>query len=453
MSWTTSELGASALLAMLVAAGCQQEAWDLPDDVRWISPHFVYHTRASDPSACAGVLAQLERHFDSVQDALELPWPDGRVIDYYKLVDRADYGANSRCPPTFSACTRGQTVRTWTPFHQHELIHAYLGHLGDPPPLLTEGVAQALSCGPRVHLAPSVGWEAAVTARTQEGAFDETSLPYTAGPWFVAQLIHSHGAASFLRLYGTVPFDASAAEFDRHFRAVYGRPMAEAWQDALAAGASNVGCVHAWECTRLPASLEPGPLRLTETCEDGPSFVTFDVPEGQNLIWSDALVPSGFAIKSCESPRDAQVDWLGGLGPDSEAGVASVRTGRHFIASRLGSGQVTLQARTRVLTTDCSPQMPFVVPAVPLLAVAIPNGARPWHLTLRHTGPHLVRALVQPDGGVLVERCARCGENCQPFPSPPGDLMLSGDTALRITPPAGTGYTTVQLQQTRLPQR
>src|SRR4051812_17657372 len=130
-------------------ASCGQEAPPgLPSDIEWRSEHFVYHARAEDPDVCPSLLDQMERHFEVIRAATGVPWPEGRMIHYYKFRDASDYQAAAGCPKNSGGCARDGTAYAYEALHEHELIHPYFEPLGYPPRILSEGVADLLSCRP-----------------------------------------------------------------------------------------------------------------------------------------------------------------------------------------------------------------------------------------------------------------------------------------------------------------
>src|SRR5690606_29163585 len=113
---------------------------DLPDQ-RMESEHFtVYHREGAEP--CEGILDELEAHRASLVDWLGIEGP-GRV-HYYVFSSKEDLQETSRCGRrcTISDSDRVE-VHTYYPYSldQHELVHAYLTRLSDPPVVLTEGLA------------------------------------------------------------------------------------------------------------------------------------------------------------------------------------------------------------------------------------------------------------------------------------------------------------------------
>jgi len=72
---------------------------------------------------------------------LGFEWPAAHVIHYYKFVDATDFAMNAPCPKGSGGCADGRGVYTFDPFHQHELVHAYLWPFGLPLTVVMEGAA------------------------------------------------------------------------------------------------------------------------------------------------------------------------------------------------------------------------------------------------------------------------------------------------------------------------
>lgn len=184
-----------ALRASLLAcalAGCADEAEPgLPSDIEWRSEHFVYHAREDDTDVCPALLDRMERHFDVIHDAIGLPWPEGRVIHYYKFLDADDYAAAAGCPEESSGCARGGNAYAYAAFHEHELIHTYFAALGSPPRLLSEGVADLLSCDMLDFVGAATVADMPVNAQEIEFYDPERDVPYVMGSILVTHLVET----------------------------------------------------------------------------------------------------------------------------------------------------------------------------------------------------------------------------------------------------------------------
>jgi hypothetical protein len=198
-------------LASVLAVGCS----DLPDDQLLTSPHFRYHARADavlDPT----IMDRLEAHraaFDARYGV------DPGVVDYYLFRDPADLGANSPCPAG-TECTDQRSVMASIPFHEHELVHAFLSDSGSPAPVVAEGFAQYAACiyPRRAYRVPPEQWPVAVGASSTDSIGD-ASVEYNFGQRLVAWMMAAGGPKRLLdfyhRSFGTTDAAVFALQFER----------------------------------------------------------------------------------------------------------------------------------------------------------------------------------------------------------------------------------------------
>src|SRR5262249_17386928 len=155
-------------------------------------PHFRYHARAGDP-LCASLLDRLEANLGTVARMLGLD-PAKVSVDYYKYRDDDDSRTNGPCPNDWDACTGGTAIHTGVQAFQHELIHAYVAHLGQPNNVFQEGLAELFNCdGLAGPSPPGVSWqEVAMVAHqppsAESGPISRTAY-YAAATFLVRRLI------------------------------------------------------------------------------------------------------------------------------------------------------------------------------------------------------------------------------------------------------------------------
>src|SRR5262249_20456297 len=153
--------------------------------------------------------------------------------------------AHAGCPDGRDGCTLDASARTTAVLDEHELVHAYLYPTGNPPPVLQEGVAVALSCGAATFGKPVVGPDdLAGLSALGPRALDT----YGAGAWLVGYLLDQLGPQRFVQLYGMLGHQVSTAQMDAAFRAVYGQGLADLWTAAVGEDHPRNTCV--WECSQ-----------------------------------------------------------------------------------------------------------------------------------------------------------------------------------------------------------
>jgi hypothetical protein len=278
---------ATLLLASVAACGDNIRLRNRPDDVLWSSEHFDYYTRAAEASACEGVVNTLERHHSAVIGYLGLR-PSSERITYRKYVDAADLKVTGACPTDASACEHAKIIETSEVLQRHELVHAYLEEWGSPPPLFSEGVAEALSCPDAVPWKPSgVGWR-----ELRPG----TALDlYGPGKWFVGYLLHTFGPEPFLRLYQGSWYLASNEEIQARVAEVYGRTLDELWAEALTADPARI-CVRVWECAARSLNLAGEELDFRDGCDGTGKYATISVDAAALL---DARGGGNLVVRRC----------------------------------------------------------------------------------------------------------------------------------------------------------
>jgi hypothetical protein len=226
--------------------GCSED--EEPWGPAWTSSHFVYRARPDDEMACASILEPLEAHaalLSEFYDDFSLLYP----VEYFKYRDEADLKSESPCYPEMAACAYGLTIHSVENLHEHELIHAYESW-GGAPPLLSEGLAVALSCDSR--------WAPFSDQPDWRDLLDPSSVlstdGYLSAGAFVTRLIEEHGISN-LRLFSR---DSAGSPTDpdhvaRAFEATYGYDLDSAWKEYD--WHSTKPCIPIWTCAAREAEV------------------------------------------------------------------------------------------------------------------------------------------------------------------------------------------------------
>lgn len=331
-----------AVVALL--AGCSEDL--RPSDRGWSSEHFRYHARDAERAVCEGVTGTLEDHYDSMRDALVFPWPREAAVDYYKYVSAADLRRNGNCTGANVSCYLGAGgIETADGMEEHELVHAYLGYLGDSHPALEEGVAEALSCGHQQRPRPAVtdlgelfepsSWRGADASRLRD--------LYDTASWFVGYLLHTGTADQFIELYDVLAPGDGVQSVEIAFERVYGRSLEENWRTAMSVENPEIACYRIWECS-APAWQDDPLDEWGQACDQSDRHRRLTL--GEASLVTQTSPGSGLRLASCDYhrrvPHDALLDPLVG-GNLGERMFVALPPGEYFAsASPLLAGQATL---------------------------------------------------------------------------------------------------------------
>jgi hypothetical protein len=428
---------------------------DLPNDQIWTSPHFRYASRAGDPDVCSGVVDQLEAHLQAVNGYLGLTWQGG-VINYYKFRDNNDLSRNAGCGDFAAGCAFGALdVRSTAALHDHELIHAYMSHLGRPPALFEEGIAEALAPD-RWTFAADTEWNwRDILAISRVGHARLDPEIYSAGGWFVSYLLRYFGPGPFLSFYSASGQTAnvSATEIATHFKTAYGRELDDVWSEAKT-NAPFLPGVPVWGCASAkPMVLDGDASPLAGSCDGTGNFGALELSVPTTFTWADNP-DIEFGIADC-----SRVDGLytafsesPGVGTVAfPAGRFYVAPGYTFVHDPAGNPAVGTYTRATVrflnasgvLGPDCNSLTPLVLTkdSAEDYDVAIANSAVPWFAKPQiseGSSFHLkrlrdYRTLTSYLGMVaMVELCDTCEGPCQIMDST-SEWPVSNGMVLRFT--------------------
>jgi hypothetical protein len=342
----------------------------LPDDHRWTSEHFVFHTRNAERTACADILTLLEQHFATMQAYLGFTWPPGQVIDYYKFVDQGDLNGNSDC--SGARCAGHSKVESASGFDTYDLVQAYLAPTGAPMALIADGTALAVTCAMAGSTRPTVSADAVLDLLDTSPDF------YSAGGWLVGYLVDQFGAAKLLELYAQLPSGSTAAQADAAFTNVYGMTVADVW--AAAMGEDTARNICPWECSQPAIAVDGGP-QDTQAGVCGQSYVqrTFSATDGENVIISSD--GASFGVGSCGHHADVPPSYnVGGVG---RGGLYNLPAGDYFIDYSSQPGTITLaSASDTALAPSCPAGATGVVAALDTVHVFVPRSAPSWFLPI-----------------------------------------------------------------------
>jgi hypothetical protein len=409
-----------ALAASVVLSACEVDSstakqnsemasdHDLPNDRVSSSVHFRYHARTVDTAVCGDLLDTLEQHFTLLQSILGFEWPSGRVIDYYKFVDASDFTTYAPCPQGSSGCSFGGNVYTSDFFEQHELVHAYLWPVADPPVVITEGAAVALSCSHTLPQTPTLALSEAMQAS------DALSDPrvYQTGGRFVRYLFDRYGGEPFLRLYASFPRNGATADLgvlDTALRTIYGAGVDDLWLDMLV---SQPSCAQPFACSRAALPIDGTPVQVQPICGLTKDARTFSITTDGNVAIAG---PADAQVGSCSSPAASQAATTTVASGASQVGLLQVAAGQYFLSfdPRQPASVSVQAAQTPWAGAECATLEPYVVGAGEAsgLTVTLPERDTVWHLRLRFDNTKQVSLshhAVTADESVKATVCPSC---------------------------------------------
>jgi hypothetical protein len=246
----------------LTIVGCSSsDGRPPPFELSWTSEHFVVHARSDDAAMNAGVLDYLEGNAALIaREKLGLASGSWGPVHYFKYRDEADLIANGPCPGGASACNMhyldSGRIEVHSPgaVDEHELVHAYAFSLGYPPPLLTEGLAVALSCSPDAEAfdgSTRVDLPASWTDVYDFSGAD--AHQYLRAGMFTTWLIDHVGYGRVLDLYRALTNGTDAPSFAATFQTIIGMSPDDAWL-ALSTAPVRRACLNVASCTALDPS-------------------------------------------------------------------------------------------------------------------------------------------------------------------------------------------------------
>jgi hypothetical protein len=322
-----------------------------PREVTWERAGIRYTKRTDDATVTADVLDDLHRHRDVIGAYLHLQPPPGSVLQYRKFRDRDDLSKRGHCSAISAGCYFDQFgVESKERLDAHELIHAYTGYLGAKPKIVEEGLAQALSCERQtlgsVELAAELGWS---KRAWQSPFFRDIDALYRAGAAFVAYVLQTHGAERFMQFYSRLAaedeLEAAAAKFSE----VFGAPLDEVWQAALANRDVDRACVYPMRCVEPPLSTE-----FTTYRSDGQTLLSVTPEQSAPLNWR-------FGACDTSPMSDAELDRTGGGLVRADEASLALGAGRYWL-SRESIARTTRPLREVMGTEqECTSLQPIAV--------------------------------------------------------------------------------------------
>jgi hypothetical protein len=352
------------------------------------------------------------------------------VVDYYRFHDDADFARNSPCP---ARCTEGTAVYSTRPLDEYELVHGFLGPIGNPPPyLIAEGTAPSVQCYPQdaVHVDEVSNWSDLVSE-------DKHNAQVVYGQMVVQYLLETYGPQKFIQYYRDAHFTHDPGLFALEFERSFGTTFTSIWNDALRAKVPRPVC---------PCTLEPLPLNTTFDPEHPNSMVyrPLIIPDGTSLLLT--LPPgNGPMLKECAN-QSVSVRLAGALNGTNLAVMKNVES------SYLSFG-VSERATTAVgdwISENCAAAGAISISAdtIGLTIVATVSGALYLNLSVEGSRQIMLRNASTPTIDSVVELCGDCARSgCLTVGAVP--MMVDGSSVLVVTPPAGglpgTGRAVVHL--------
>jgi len=408
-----------ALMVLLfggsISAGCGEAPY-LPADREQTSAHFEYATRI-ESQICDGTLSSLENHFAALQAQLGFSWPAGRRVRYYRYTDGADYRENAPCLDLQQACTQVVTgqppvVHTTAPVQRHELIHAYLAHIGRPSRIYIEGVAEAFGCSSTEETRqPGPTWREALFPEDLE----TSARWYFDAGRFVRFLLDKFGSASFLTIYASGKADLNEDAFAQEFKGHFGESLDTLWPEVVAAiypGNNHKRCL----CLG-PEVVPNGPQARLDSCGADRDFdkeMVLRLERPQMLVLeSRGATTAGNQLRAC--PGTPPPPSLPAAALPRRLGLSfasEVVAGRYFIG---GIDAIRVKATDIVNKPQCSASLSYEVPAdgwVSNVFIAPHDGATTLKLKLSEEQTFVAaspNALVCPTCGDMTGEQAACG--------------------------------------------
>ncbi|MDB4979608.1 MAG: hypothetical protein JWM82_360 [Myxococcales bacterium] len=414
-------------LAIVTLASACRGPKDLPDDQLLTSAHFRYHARADtvlDPT----LLDRLEAHrteFDVTYGV------QSGIVDYYRFSDFADLVTNSGCPVP---CTDGRSVRAFVPLHEHEVVHAFMGDVGEPALVLQEGIAQHAACIQPTLANPvdPTAWASAVS----EGGFDyatnsSKNALYDFGQRLVGWMRAQGPPARFVDFYRRSISTSDPALFDVQFQRAWGRRLSDvaAEIDVDRYAGSFCPCTApAIPADGAPASFAAGEeYRTLDVAQDSRVELT---NEGAQQVYPASCASSGgFGLTTTPFPT----------GPTLT--VARMSAGRYLVTTpELETGTATVrQIQTPQSDWSCAAAAaaPIHVGSKEVVLWVTADRAKvgstlsdlTW-FALDLTGPHVVKTFA-------VGTFVICGSLCRGFGLGPSCAdLVADDEGITVSPPA-----------------
>lgn len=219
----------AAALALVGALASTSTACDssgagyvgLPDDQFLASEHFRYHARAGtkvDPT----ILDRLERHRSEFNAWFGVT---NDVTDYFLYTDADDLARNAT-PCHGRGCVDGTSIHIDDPFHEHELVHAWMYPTNLPHSFVVEGLAQRAAC-----LTPQTAaevdpadWRRLIGASTI-GDGPDVQAVYDFGHRLVSWMLETGDTARFVDYYRNSRPWTDPDLFGADFTAYWGRSL------------------------------------------------------------------------------------------------------------------------------------------------------------------------------------------------------------------------------------
>jgi hypothetical protein len=308
---------------------------NLPDDQLLSSPHFRYHARAEsvlDPT----IVDRLEADRTELDGYLGI---DSGVVDYYLFPSVEDRHATVGCDVE---CTQGRSIYTAIPFQEHELVHAFLADVNQPPRVFMEGMAQYFACR-----FPKTAYQVSPAAWPEIGAksisrFDGRDILYSFGQRLISWMAQTGGTERLVAFYRSALLTTDAALFALQFERFWGRKLGVVAGELVDQRYAGSFC----PCTAPPLPTDGSPTSFVA----GQDYRTLDVagPSRVELANDHPLITFPYACASAILDWNDDSDTWPAAPTATALTVARVGPGRYGVtAPSIGGETVTLHLTQR----------------------------------------------------------------------------------------------------------
>lgn len=330
---------------------------------------------------------------------------DEEVVDYF-LLDADQIAAH--CTDE-RYCTVDRQIFTQDELDHHNLIHAYLSGVGEPPRPIREGVAEGLDC----YREPYRSYEPGLPTWQDLFRGDQANSPafYISAMRLVRHLLLRFGPARFLAYYRSAADTADPATFAGDFQAFWSIPIDDAWTAANAAG--DVVPLPLCAC-RAPAMVPDAPGRWVVER----SYAPLAAPPGALLTLSlPYSAPDEHTLIDCDRAQ-ANVP----VAADYGAGINLIQldAAPHYLLNEAGGGAAPVLTAGAPLSHDCAAAGTLALTYdVQRIGIVVPRGSPPMYV--RVTAPEAqVLTSAHQNLGVGFRLCSDCSlSDCAPIPATP----------------------------------
>lgn len=437
------------LCALALACTAPGERDGFVNGIELKSKHFAYYAAHGDPDVCTESVQAAEEHYTALQALLGFPDPHA-PIKYFKFRNWSEYSRASGCAAYHSSCGRSGAVWTTTLVDGHNLTHAYLSRVGEPPDLFAEGLATLVSCSYAPWSADERDGLRSITWRSLAAWSIPSPLDYAAAAQFARHLVETYGWPRILDFYRQAYRTSVPDRVNSQFSEAFGTTIGDAWQAAVEMDLPGGICLMPRECAAAALPLDGNPFSVGDRCgvtseersltleQHGAVAIQF---VGRSLLW---LSSCDGTVRTPPYSVRAQKD----LGV---ALVTALPAGKYFVGH--GEGAVTARHSTLTavggpapLSQSCADALKAPVAFDPATVGEIhswvPRSGGTWFLGISPTATRTFDVFAESD-----EKLSIC-ESCDPSVSclPVGfarTIALDRPVTLRLATTPADGFTEV----------